>query len=272
MNTLTIFNHKGGVGKTTLAYNIAMSISKKGYRTILVDLDPQCSLSKLALNKTNEEIEQFYTENITLNELTVNLINLEKITIPDLYKIKDNLFLLAGSLNVSDLDIQLRISLTLSEAIPATKLTIVNTIQMINQIKNKYMADYLIFDLSPNIGALNQIILMNSDYFIVPAKSDYFCLQAINSLKKNIQKWYTEIDYFNKLMKDTIIKNDPKLLGITLWKNNNIWTNRIKEMARKELLSKLKSNDKINFYTLPDINKNQIYTNNASYKILLNTL
>lgn len=43
-------------------------------------------------------------------------------------------------------------------------------------------------------------------------------------------------------------------------------------MARKELLSKLKSNDKINFYTLPDINKNQIYTNNASYKILLNTL
>uniref|UniRef100_UPI0026F09439 hypothetical protein n=1 Tax=Megamonas hypermegale TaxID=158847 RepID=UPI0026F09439 len=76
------------------------------------------------------------------------------------YKINDNLFLLAGSLNVSDLDIQLRISLTLSETIPATRLVIINTIQMFNQIKNKYMADYMIFDLSPNLGALNEVILI----------------------------------------------------------------------------------------------------------------
>lgn len=272
MNTLSIFNHKGGVGKTTLAYNIAMSLSVKGYRTILVDLDPQCSLSKLALNKTNEEIEQFYKDNITLNELATNLINLEKITIPDLYKINDNLFLLAGSLNVSDLDIQLRISLALSETIPATRLVIINTIQMFNQIKNKYMAEYMIFDLSPNIGALNEIILMNSDYFIVPAKSDYFCLQAINSLKKNLSKWCNEINSFNKLTKTTIIKNEPKLLGMTLWKDTNFWTNKIIETARKELFSTLNSNNNTNFYTLPDIDKNQIYTNNKNYKMLLNNI
>ena len=37
-------NNKGGVGKTTLAFNCAVEFAKKGYKTVLVDLDPQCNL------------------------------------------------------------------------------------------------------------------------------------------------------------------------------------------------------------------------------------
>lgn len=46
---LTFFNNKGGVGKTTLAFNVAVEFAKKGYKTVLVDLDPQCNLTRLAL-------------------------------------------------------------------------------------------------------------------------------------------------------------------------------------------------------------------------------
>ena len=46
---LLFANNKGGVGKTTLAFNCAMSFAKQGYKTVLVDLDPQCNLSRLAL-------------------------------------------------------------------------------------------------------------------------------------------------------------------------------------------------------------------------------
>lgn len=46
---LLFANNNGGVGKTTLAFNCAASFANQGYKTVLVDLDPQCNLSRLAL-------------------------------------------------------------------------------------------------------------------------------------------------------------------------------------------------------------------------------
>lgn len=41
--------------------------------------------------------------------------------------------------------------------------------------------DYILYDLSPNVGGLNEVVLMSSDYFIVPVAPDFFLL-ASNSL------------------------------------------------------------------------------------------
>ncbi len=76
----------------------------------------------------------------------------------------------------------------------------------------------MIFDLSPNVSGLNEIALMSSDYFIVPTSPDYFCLQAVGSLKKHILKWHREINKFiedNEFDKSSFpIKNKPLFLGI----------------------------------------------------------
>ena len=50
MKTMAIFNNKGGVGKTTLTYHTASALAELGYRTLLVDLDPQSNLTLFGLD------------------------------------------------------------------------------------------------------------------------------------------------------------------------------------------------------------------------------
>jgi hypothetical protein len=88
---------------------------------------------------------------------------------------------------------------------------------MLQKIAENENVDYMLYDLSPNVGGLNEVILMSSDYFIVPTSPDYFCLQAIGSLKKNIPKWHKEIGRFTEDQgfsdHSFPVKNCPKFLG-----------------------------------------------------------
>ena len=51
IKTLSFFNNKGGVGKTTLSTNVAYNLALKGYRVLYVDCDPQCNATQLLLNE-----------------------------------------------------------------------------------------------------------------------------------------------------------------------------------------------------------------------------
>jgi cellulose biosynthesis protein BcsQ len=54
---IALFNHKGGVGKTTTTFNLGWMLAEKGKRVILVDADPQCNLTGMALKEETEEDE-----------------------------------------------------------------------------------------------------------------------------------------------------------------------------------------------------------------------
>ena len=58
---IALFNHEGGVSKTTTTFNLGWMLASQGHRVVLVDADPQCSLSGLVLGyKGQEEFETFY--------------------------------------------------------------------------------------------------------------------------------------------------------------------------------------------------------------------
>ena len=49
MKILSVFNNKGGVGKTTLTYHVANALAEMGYKVLMIDADPQCNLTIYAL-------------------------------------------------------------------------------------------------------------------------------------------------------------------------------------------------------------------------------
>lgn len=266
MKSICLFNHKGGVSKTTTAFNLGWVLADKGKKVMLVDLDSQCNLTGLiiGLEAVNDDhMESFYSdkENLTMKPIVDALINGMN---PDvfinqkngkLYKTKNkNLFLLPGHLDVSDLDSQISVSFKIASGIPATKNIPGNLPEVIQKIAKQENIDIIIYDLSPNVGGLNEVALMSSDYFIVPTSPDYFCLQSIGSLEKNIVKWYVEIKNFKKSnafdKRKYPIKNSPIFLGVIQQryrprnegpaKSFGNWILKIREEVNKKFIPALK--------------------------------
>ena len=227
--SICFFNHKGGVSKTTTTFNLGWSLATLGKKVLMVDLDSQCNLTGMVLGygALEDGLDSFYSsrDNLTMGPIVEFLINggqPETYLQQDAGKIhrtlNENLFLLAGHLDVADLDSQISVSLKIAAGIPATRNIPGNLPKLLQAVAAANDIDYILYDLSPNVGGLNEVMLMSSDYFIVPTTPDFFCWQAINSLSRNIPKWHREIRRFKEDNETTnnaarFINNEPKFLG-----------------------------------------------------------
>ena len=66
MKIISLFNHKGGVSKTTTTFNLGWKLADLGYKTLIVDADPQCNLTSLVLDYDS-------IDNISLGERVIDL-------------------------------------------------------------------------------------------------------------------------------------------------------------------------------------------------------
>lgn len=227
--SICLFNHKGGVSKTTTTFNLGWSLANRGHKVLMVDLDSQSNLTGLVLGYQaidDDKMAAFYEsrQNLTMKPIVDALIN--GISPSDFLKTNSgellgtgnkNLYLLPGHLDVADLDSQISVSLKIASGIPATRNIPGNLPAILQDIARHNDIDYVLYDLSPNVGGLNEVALMSSDFFIVPTSPDYFCLQAIGSLEKNIVKWHREIKRFREDNgfdnRSFSIRNNPKFIG-----------------------------------------------------------
>lgn len=198
-----------------------------GKKVMLVDLDSQCNLTGMVLGYTtvSESLDNFYSSryNLTMESIVDTLMNgssVEDLVNNDTAKLfqcqNNNLFLLPGHLSVSMLDSQISVALKIASGVPLTRNLPGNLPKVINLIAKKNGIDYIVYDLSPSVGGLNEIALMSSDYFIVPATPDFFCWQAINSLSETITAWHAELEFFKQTSRSNTaanISNKPKFIG-----------------------------------------------------------
>ncbi|QOQ39414.1 ParA family protein [Trueperella pecoris] len=193
---IAFFNNKGGVSKTTTCFNLGWKLSSLGYTVVLVDADPQCNLSGLALdvedNGTHNQAYQNYAQSNLYDSLLPALKSTgSKLRAPELQRVASNpkLLLLPGSIKLAEVETQLATALNMGSMLPAMQNVPGSFGALYELIFEKYDADFILIDMSPSLGALNQVNFLNSDYFIVPMFPDIFSVMALESLSEAIPGW-----------------------------------------------------------------------------------
>ncbi|WNZ23325.1 AAA family ATPase [Leptolyngbya sp. NK1-12] len=195
---IALFNHKGGVSKTTTTFNLGWMLASKGKRVILVDTDPQCNLTGMALGEETENdearIAAIYNTHSNIKSGLAPAFESQPRAIEAVDCIplegQDRLFLLPGHVGFAEYEVTLGIAQELSGSIQALKNLPGSITDLLNKTAKKFDADYILIDMSPSLGAINQNILMTSDFFIVPTTADFFSVMAIDSLAKVLPKWH----------------------------------------------------------------------------------
>ena len=193
---IALFNHKGGVSKTTTAFNLGWMLASKGKRILLVDCDPQCNLTGMFMGfKGVEELEGLYKGDGILNirdglapAFESKPIPLSAVTCQTI-DAQPNLFLLPGHIGLAEYETTLGIAQELSGSL-VTLQNLPGAMSRLFQLTAaKYNVDIILVDMSPSLGPVNQNLVATSDYFIVPMAPDYFCLMAIDSLASILPRW-----------------------------------------------------------------------------------
>jgi cellulose biosynthesis protein BcsQ len=194
---VALFNHKGGVSKTTTTFNLGWMLASKGKRVILVDSDPQCNLTGMVLGyKSSGELERFYTTETERNIRAGLAPSFESRPKPieavDCIAVdgQDGLFLLPGHIRLAEYEVTLGIAQELSGSIQTLQNLPGSIAYLLDKTAKKFRADYVLIDMSPSLSSINQNLLMTSHFFIVPTSPDYFSVMAIDSLATVLPKWY----------------------------------------------------------------------------------
>ncbi len=192
---LTFFNNKGGVGKTTLAYNCAVEFARKGYKTVLIDLDPQTNLTRLALGDEYYANTLFSSGAKDVSDVLSGVVR-GGSDIDISFKFEQarqgdgNLHLLPGSLKLSDYESLL--TTAYNSAAAGDQIGYFQTSAVNRYLYEKGLdeqVDIFIIDTSPNMNLLNRVILLGTDYFVVPMNPDAFSLQGIENLGVKLEEW-----------------------------------------------------------------------------------
>ena len=207
---ISLFNHKGGVSKTTTTFHLGWMLAILGKRVMIVDTDPQCNLTGMCISNThNVEIEELYQSGVSNIRSILSPVldgRPEPLSAANCYTFREipNLFLLPGHIAFSEYDATYNIAENLTGSLAVFQNVPGALRYMLEITAEKYKLDYILLDMSPSISATNANILMQSDYFFIPCAPDYFCYMAIESLSDTFPKWrqayqkMAQLDAFKK--------------------------------------------------------------------------
>jgi len=218
---ISIYNHKGGVGKTTLTMNLAATLANTGKRVLLVDSDPQCNLTSYLLaddvvdellDKSDSEKGKTIWSAVRPISEAVGGLNLVKPVRTGI----DNLSLIPGDIRLSEFETDLaefwgQCLQRKSKGFRGT--TAIS--ELVAEVSRQLDIDYVFYDSGPNIGPLNRAILLDCTCFIIPVACDLFSLRALKTLGRTLSSWISDWSTIADLAPEHTLLLDgmPRFLG-----------------------------------------------------------
>ncbi len=222
MRIVAFSNQKGGVAKTTSSYAMAVGLSKRGYKVLVVDADPQENLSMTAGIDLNEvdpdpedvealtpEQQEYFLKNVPakLFEVMKGEKDINNAIIP----IGENLDLIVGGIDLASAD------MTFGDL---GRERLIKT--AFGKLKKEY--DFCIFDCSPALGVVLMNILTVADEVVIPLEPGAYSLQGLSRL-------YKFIDQIHEFTNDKLQINGILVTKVRNTANSKIWINDIEEKA-----------------------------------------
>lgn len=268
MKQIAVFNHKGGVAKTTMTFHLGWMLASLGKRTMVVDCDPQCNLTGVFIGEMDSEDYPFESETPQTPRNIRDAVRPAFESRPymigatELFESsqQDGLYLFPGHVGLAEYESQLAVSHELSNTLSALQNIPGALHHAIEKTGEVYDIDFALIDMSPSLGAINQNLFMTSDAFIIPMAPDLFSSMALRSLSRTLPKW---AEWGRKAAANTILKEadypfpdvTPKYLGSSVQnfrkrsRNNEEarptqafqkWFDRLAETKTTDLLTALK--------------------------------
>jgi len=188
---VSFINMKGGVGKTTLAAQVAHAADKKGFRTLVVDLDPQANLSQ-ALLSPEKYVQHLRKKKPTIVQLFDRYLPAsDEDAAPRQVDIHDVIIQKAGYWHDTTLDlIPSRLELSHSLKNPTGKER--RLAKALAQISDEY--NLIIIDCAPTESILTEAAYFSSRYVLVPVKPEFMATIGLPLLARSIDEFTLEND------------------------------------------------------------------------------
>ena len=243
MKIISVFNNKGGVGKSTLTYHLGNTLADLGHKVLMIDLDPQCNLTICAMME--ETLHQIWADednyiddfesafshnpNIINSPRSIHFILKraedgisEPTNLPPPLTLGANIDLLPGRLSLHKYEN--KIAERWSGVYQGDNLSI-RTITNIRNICQRYTEiynyDYVLIDTSPSLGILNKVIMSTVDGFFIPAQPDMFSLYGIRNIGNALHLWQREFASIYSLLSEDRRSKFPshfvQFLGYTIY-------------------------------------------------------
>jgi chromosome partitioning protein len=221
MTVVCVLNYKGGVGKTTVTANLGAELANRGRRVLLVDVDPQASLT-LSFYGSEELDRQFATggtimhwfqsflESQSLAELGDYVVTPERVNQVVRHS-GGRLDLIASHLGLIDVDLDLaafvggsRFSVSSPGYLWAHRL-------LADALVGPAFAGYdvVLIDCAPNFNMVTRTAVVAADHVVIPAKADYLSTLGIDYLRRKLSELVR--DYNTAAGADEI---HPEILGV----------------------------------------------------------